>query len=136
MDQFSVIFYSKVLIKKLYFHRLADFKTGSKMASIKYSETNPNETLPILFAKGLALHDEICSDEGDQRSIDFQNKVQKGIMILEDATRMVSILDLFSRNENVSDLPTESLKFFLLPVLLGLIYSKRFMYSYNACIHF
>jgi len=43
---------------------------------------------------------------------------------LEDATRMVSILDLFSRNENVRDLPTESLKFFLLPVLLGSLNGK------------
>merc|ERR1719150_1288422 len=45
-------------------------------------------------------------------------------MILEDATRLVSILDLFSRNENVRDIPTESLKFFLLPVLLGNLNAK------------
>merc|ERR1711994_998423 len=45
-------------------------------------------------------------------------------MILEDATRLVSVLDLFSRNEHVRDLPTESLKFFLLPVLLGNLNAK------------
>ena len=78
-----------------------------------------NETLSSLFAKGLSLHDSICSDDGDPNSVTFQEKVRKGIMILEDATRLVSVLDLFSRNEHVRDLPTESLKFFLLPVLLG-----------------
>ena len=78
-----------------------------------------SETLSTLFAKGLTLHDSICSDEVDPNSEAFQEKVRKGIMILEDATRLVSILDLFSRNEHVRDLPTESLKFFLLPVLLG-----------------
>merc|ERR1719510_1595340 len=45
-------------------------------------------------------------------------------MILEDATRMVSVLDLFSRNETVSDISTETLKFFLLPVLLGDLNAK------------
>ena len=85
-----------------------------------------NDNLPALFAKGLSLHDEICSEEGDQRLPSFQEKVRQAIMILEDATRMVSILDLFSRNENVCDLPTESLKFFLLPVLLGIIFRLTF----------
>jgi hypothetical protein len=36
----------------------------------------------------------------------------------------VSALDLFSRNETVSEVPTSSLKFFLLPVLLGDLNSK------------
>ena len=80
---------------------------------------NESETLTGLFSKGLSIHDSVCADEGDPNSATFQEKVRKGIMILEDATRLVSILDLFSRNEHVRDLPTESLKFFLLPVLLG-----------------
>jgi hypothetical protein len=46
-------------------------------------------------------------------------KVRKAILLLEDCTRLVSILDLFSKNETVSEVPTSSLKFFLLPVLLG-----------------
>ena len=90
------------------------------MASVTKKECNPTETLPALFNKGLSLHDEICADAGDQRSDIFQNKVRQGIMILEDTTRLVSVLDLFSRNENVGDIPTESLKFMLLPVLLGI----------------
>ena len=86
--------------------------------------SNPSETLPTVFAKGLSLHSELCSEAADPSSDMFQNKVRQGIMILEDATRMASVLDIFSRNENVSDIPTETLKFFLLPVLLGDLNSK------------
>jgi hypothetical protein len=51
-------------------------------------------------------------------------KVRKAILLLEDATRLVSVLDLFSRNERISEVPTSTLKFFLLPVLLGDLNSK------------
>ena len=100
------------------------------------SSITANESLPVLFAKGLSLHDEICSEEGDQRLPSFQEKVRQAIMILEDATRMVSILDLFSRNENVCDLPTESLKFFLLPVLLGIIFRLTFHIPCKAALKY
>ncbi len=45
--------------------------------------------------------------------------MKKSIHTLEDATRLVSSLGLFSRNENVDEVATSDLKFFLLPVLLG-----------------
>lgn len=48
-----------------------------------------------------------------------QAKVRTCIQILEDATRLVSSLGLFSTNENVDEVATNDLKFFLLPVLLG-----------------
>lgn len=38
---------------------------------------------------------------------------------MEEATRLVSSLGLFSTNENVEEVATSDLKFFLLPVLLG-----------------
>ena len=47
------------------------------------------------------------------------HKVKKAILMLEDATRLVSLLDIFSRNEHHKELPGEHLKYFLLPVLLG-----------------
>ena len=50
--------------------------------------------------------------------------MRKAILLLEDATRLVSVLDLFSRNERISEVPTSTLKFFLLPVLLGDLNSK------------
>jgi len=82
------------------------------------------ETLGSMFLRGLELHDKIQDSCEDSRSESFQNEVRKGIMLLEDVTRMVSVLDLFSRNESVSEVSTQSLKFFLLPVLLGNLNSK------------
>ena len=77
------------------------------------------ESLSALFDKALFLHNDILVSQEDTNSEPFQDKVKKGILMLEDATRLVSVLDIFSRNENFTELPTEHLKFFLLPVLLG-----------------
>ena len=81
------------------------------------------ESLSQLFDKGLNIHNDVINSSEETNSHTFQDKVKKGILILEDATRLVSILDIFSRNENYSELPTEHLKFFLLPVLLGIYLS-------------
>ena len=80
--------------------------------------TTENETLSALFDKGFALHKKINDSSGDQ------DQVRKAIMILEDATRLVSVLDIFSRNEQVKEVPNEHLKYFLLPVLLGDLQGK------------
>ena len=77
------------------------------------------ESLSALFNKVLVLHNQILDSQEDTNSELLQDKVKKGILMLEDATRLVSFLDIFSRNENYAELPAEHLKFFLLPVLLG-----------------
>ena len=77
------------------------------------------ETLSQLFNRGLDLHESLENSEAPINSPDFQHKVRQGILILEDCTRMVSLLDLFSRNETVSEVNTDHLKYFLLPMLLG-----------------
>ena len=84
-------------------------------------EENQEESLSQLFDKGLCLHSKVLDSNEETKSVVFQDSVKKGILILEDATRLVSLLDIFSRNENYSELPTDHLKFFLLPVLLGKI---------------
>ena len=78
-----------------------------------------DESLSQLFDNAIKLHGELSDSSEDTNSKGFQDKVKKGILMLEDATRLVSILDVFSRNENYSEMPTENLKYFLLPVLLG-----------------
>jgi len=78
-----------------------------------------DESLSQLFDNALILHSDVFQSSEDTNSQPFQDKVKKGILMLEDATRLVSILNIFSRNENFTELPTESLKYFLLPVLLG-----------------
>ena len=74
------------------------------------------ETLSNMFKKGLDINDELENTGLSSNSDEFQHKVRKGILLLEDATRLVSLLDLFSRNETVSEVPTEHLKYFLLDV--------------------
>lgn len=87
-------------------------------------EENQEESLSQLFDKGLCLHSKVLDSNEETKSVVFQDSVKKGILILEDATRLVSLLDIFSRNENYSELPTDHLKFFLLPVLLGDLSNK------------
>ena len=77
-----------------------------------------------MFKKGIDINEELETSTLTSNSDEFQHKVRKGIMILEDATRLVSLLDLFSRNETVSEVPTEHLKYFLLPAVLGSLNSK------------
>jgi len=85
-----------------------------------------SETLSEMFKKGISINDDLEKATSSPNSDDYQHKVRKGIMILEDATRLVSLLDLFSRNETVSEVPTEHLKYFLLPAILGSLNSKLF----------
>lgn len=39
--------------------------------------------------------------------------------MFEDATRLVSMVDMFSNNETFEEVATENIKYFLLPALLG-----------------
>lgn len=44
--------------------------------------------------------------------------------MLEDATRLVSIVDMFSHNESFEEVATENIKYFLLPAFLGTLATK------------
>lgn len=83
-----------------------------------------DETLSCLFDKALALHEDLSNSTEETNSDSFQDKVKRGILMLEDATRLVSVLDIFSKNEHFSEIPTEHLKYLLLPVLLGDLTNK------------
>jgi len=87
-------------------------------------DPDKDQSLSQLFDNALKLHNDVVDSSENTNSQPYQDKLKKGILMLEDATRLVSILDLFSRNENYAELPTESLKYFLLPVLLGDLNNK------------
>jgi len=82
-------------------------------------EEPKGETLTQLFEAGLALHGEAMDSTVDTAKEEVQDRLKKAILMLEDATRLVSALDLFSRNEHHKELPGEHLKYFLLPALLA-----------------
>lgn len=69
----------------------------------------------------------MCLESSDPPSDDAerQGKVAKAIKNLEWATIAVSRLDLFSANEEVEEVATTSLKFFLLPAYLGWLTNKK-----------
>ena len=50
---------------------------------------------------------------------EVQSKVGLAIKLLEQCTKMVSSLQLFSKNESVEEITTNSLQYLLLPVMLG-----------------
>ncbi|XP_078268704.1 immunoglobulin-binding protein 1 [Rhinoraja longicauda] len=76
-------------------------------------------TLSDVFENGWRLHDEVESSDESSNSDTVQRRVRHGVELLEQATRMVNQLDLFSRNEELEEIATADVKYLLLPVLLG-----------------
>uniref|UniRef100_A0A2M3Z9C3 Putative immunoglobulin-binding protein 1 n=1 Tax=Anopheles braziliensis TaxID=58242 RepID=A0A2M3Z9C3_9DIPT len=48
-----------------------------------------------------------------------QNEINKCMRAFEDATRLVSLVGMFSSNESIEEVPTENLRYLLLPYYLG-----------------
>merc|ERR1712137_102379 len=84
----------------------------------RMSDLKP-ESVSNLFDKGLSFYHDLCNTLEPSNNVSYQAKVKTSIEILEEATRSVSSLGLFSTNENVEEVATSDLKFFLPPVLLG-----------------
>lgn len=54
----------------------------------------------------------------------FQGNVKKAMSLLEKATRLVSLADMFSENETVEEISTSNIQYLLLPALLGSLSMK------------
>ncbi|XP_065919592.1 immunoglobulin-binding protein 1-like [Dysidea avara] len=76
-------------------------------------------SLSQLFAQGLEVQREIENGQMNSSSREYQERVKKGVGLLEDSTRIVNRLDLFSSNEELDEVATANLKYLLLPALLG-----------------
>lgn len=50
--------------------------------------------------------------------------IKSAIAKFEKATNLVSLSGMFSRNESIEELPTETLQYLLLPALLGTLTLK------------
>uniref|UniRef100_A0A182J7T6 Immunoglobulin-binding protein 1 n=1 Tax=Anopheles atroparvus TaxID=41427 RepID=A0A182J7T6_ANOAO len=55
---------------------------------------------------------------------EYQLQIKKCIGLFEDATRLVSLVGMFSSNESHEEVPTENLRYFLLPFYLGKMTQK------------
>ncbi|XP_034036888.1 immunoglobulin-binding protein 1 [Thalassophryne amazonica] len=86
-------------------------------------DTNPLK-LAELLDRGCKLFEEVESTQDAADCSSVQVKVRRGIHLLEEASRMVKELQLFSGNEDLEEIATSDLKFLLLPALLGALTVK------------
>lgn len=92
---------------------------------IQTSSDSNAPKLSDLLDRGWKLYEEVNSTNEPGNSNAVQVKVKRGIMQLEEATKMVSQLGLFSRNEALEEISTTDLKYLLLPALLGALTMKQ-----------
>lgn len=100
------------------------------MAAAESTVVSPNlETEPLklseLLDRGWKLYDEVDTTNEPTAATHIQEKVRGGIRQLEQASEMVSQLDLFSRNEELEEIATIDLKYLMLPALLGALTMKQ-----------
>lgn len=89
------------------------------------NQDESNQTsLSDMFDSGFKLFNNLNKTEEATNSLKVQIDIKKCIKILEDATKLVSIADMFSTNELFDEIPTEQIKYLLLPVLLGTLVTK------------
>ena len=89
-------------------------------AAVESSDWNLRET----FSRAWSLYKEIESTHSDSSSEVYQTQVKDAIKEYERATLLVNELALFSDNEDLEEVPTESVKYLLLPSLLGELHTK------------
>ncbi|XP_050311561.1 immunoglobulin-binding protein 1 [Anthonomus grandis grandis] len=82
------------------------------------------QTLHTIFHEGLDLYNKVSNSNEPTNSPQIQRDVQKGIALLEQATRLVSLADIFSKNEELDELATNDIQYLLLPALLGFLTAK------------
>ncbi|KAL4671161.1 hypothetical protein H8959_003870 [Pygathrix nigripes] len=81
--------------------------------------------LPELFQTGKQLLDEVEVATEPAGSRIVQEKVFKGLDLLEKAAEMLSQLDLFSRNEDLEEIASTDLKYLLVPAFQGALTMKQ-----------
>ncbi|ERE65129.1 immunoglobulin-binding protein 1 [Cricetulus griseus] len=81
--------------------------------------------LPELFETSKKLLEEVEETTEPTGSGTVQDKVSKGLDLLEKAAGMLSELDLFSRNEDLEEIASTDLKYLMVPALQGALTMKQ-----------
>ncbi|XP_023298832.2 immunoglobulin-binding protein 1 [Lucilia cuprina] len=84
-----------------------------------------NRKLEDIFLEGWEIFDFLDETTIDTNGSEFQSKVKLGMQQFELATTMVSQIGMFSSNEMIDEVPTESLQYLLLPYFLGKLALQR-----------
>ncbi|KAL6255023.1 hypothetical protein P5V15_013357 [Pogonomyrmex californicus] len=94
----------------------------SKDLSFEKEKNDP--PLSELFDNAFELFNSINNTQEPINSSKVQYDIKRAMRMFEDATRLVSVVDMFSNNETFEEIATENLKYFLLPALLGKLTMK------------
>ncbi|KAM4664736.1 immunoglobulin-binding protein 1 [Discoglossus pictus] len=78
-----------------------------------------------LLENGWKLLEDVDSSSEPTGVREVQDKVKKGLGLLEQAARMVTQLSLFSDNEDLDEISSADIKFLLLPALMGALTLKQ-----------
>ncbi|XP_036113505.1 immunoglobulin-binding protein 1-like [Molossus molossus] len=81
--------------------------------------------LPQLFETSKQLLEEVEEAAEPTTAPMVQKKVLKGLDLLEKAAKMLSQLDLFSRNEDLEEIASTDLKYLMVPALQGAFMMKQ-----------
>lgn len=87
-------------------------------------QSDASQTLDTIFHQGLELYNKVTNSQEPTNSPETQRDVRKAIELFEQATRLVSLADVFSSNEELEELATNDIQYLLLPALLGLLTAK------------
>lgn len=88
--------------------------------------STPNDRkLSDIFEEAYNLYNGFDKLDMPSNTPEFQLEVSKCSTLLENATRLVSAVGLFSDNESADEIATEHLKYLLLPYFLGQLVQKR-----------
>ncbi|XP_075991998.1 immunoglobulin binding protein Tap42 [Anticarsia gemmatalis] len=82
------------------------------------------EPLKNIFDDAMKLFDSIENGNEPTNSDPVQMSIKVAITKFEKATNLVSMSGMFSKNESLDELPTETLQYLLLPALLGTLSLK------------
>ncbi|KAH8328028.1 hypothetical protein KR067_003175 [Drosophila pandora] len=83
-----------------------------------------DKKLSDIFLSGWNLFDELEVTELPFNGSEFQNKVKTAMGFFEEATVIVNQVSMFSPNELIDEVSTDSLPFMLLPYFLGKLTTK------------
>ncbi|XP_030001693.1 immunoglobulin-binding protein 1 [Sphaeramia orbicularis] len=103
---------------------MAEHESSSNVRQQQNTDAEPPK-LSDLLDRGWKIFEEVDSTNEPLGSNSIQVKVKRGIGMLEEASRMVAQLVLFSRNEELEEVTTADLKYLLLPALLGALTLKQ-----------
>uniref|UniRef100_A0A1I8PG63 Immunoglobulin-binding protein 1 n=1 Tax=Stomoxys calcitrans TaxID=35570 RepID=A0A1I8PG63_STOCA len=82
-------------------------------------ESEDSRKLLDIFLEGWKIYEFLDETTIDTNSGEYQSKVKIGIQNFEIATTIVSQISMFSTNEFIDEVPTDSLQYLLLPYFLG-----------------